>query len=69
MSIILKRAIDYVKKNVAIDKIHSVHLVDDDKVDEIIDTLEEYGEENDMPEGWWMDYGDIYDIIAMIVKQ
>ncbi len=27
----------------------------------IIDLLEEYGEDNDMPEGWWEEYGDIDD--------
>ena len=32
--------------------------LDDGKV---IDLLEEYGEDNDMPEGWWEEYGDIDD--------
>jgi len=27
----------------------------------IIDLLEEYGEDNDLPEGWWMNEGDIDD--------
>ena len=27
----------------------------------IIDLLEEYGEDNDLPEGWWEEYGDIED--------
>lgn len=26
--------------------------------DEIHDLLEEYGEEHDLAEGWWLDYGD-----------
>lgn len=30
--------------------------------DEICDLMEEYGEENDLPEGWWYDYGDIDDV-------
>lgn len=34
--------------------------------DDISDLLEEYGEDNDLPEGWWCEYGDIDDIIAMI---
>ena len=27
----------------------------------LIDILEEYGEENNLPEGWWEEYGDIED--------
>ena len=27
----------------------------------IIDLLEEYGDDNDLPEGWWEEYGDIDD--------
>ena len=37
--------------------------IDDGK---IIDLLEEYGEDNDLPEGWWMEEGDIDDIILLI---
>lgn len=30
-----------------------------DKIaDEIHDLLEEYGEEHDLPEGWWLEFGD-----------
>lgn len=34
--------------------------------DDISDLLEEYSEDNDLPEGWWLEYGDIDDIIEMI---
>lgn len=34
--------------------------------DDISDLLEEYGEDNDLPEGWWCVYGDIDDIIEQI---
>jgi hypothetical protein len=34
--------------------------------DNIVDLLEEYGEYNDLPEGWWCEYGDIDDIIEML---
>lgn len=34
--------------------------------DAIVDLLEEYGEENDLPEGWWCEYGDIDDIVQQI---
>lgn len=26
--------------------------------EKLIDCMEEYGEDNDLPEGWWMEYGD-----------
>lgn len=32
----------------------------------IIDLLEEYGEDNDLPEGWWEEHGDIEDILMML---
>lgn len=32
----------------------------------IIDLLEEYGEDNDMPEGWWEEYGDIEDVLMKL---
>jgi hypothetical protein len=32
----------------------------------IIDLLEEYGEDNDLPEGWWEEYGDIDDILMKL---
>ena len=30
--------------------------------DKLIDGMEEYGEDNDLPEGWWMEYGDEEDV-------
>lgn len=30
--------------------------------DDLLDLLEEYGEELDLPEGWWMDFGDAEDM-------
>lgn len=30
-------------------------------LDKIFDLLEEYGEDNDLPEGWWQDEGSIED--------
>jgi len=32
----------------------------------IIDLLEEYGEDNDLPEGWWEEYGDIEDVLMKL---
>lgn len=34
--------------------------------DDITDLLEEYGEDNDLSEGWWCEYGGIDDIIEML---
>lgn len=34
--------------------------------DDISDLLEEYGEDNDFPEGWWLEYGDIDDIVEQL---
>ncbi len=32
----------------------------------IIDLLEEYGENEDLPEGWWEEYGDIEDVLMKL---
>lgn len=34
--------------------------------DKIADLLEEYGEDNGLPEGWHLDYGDIEDFFMEI---
>ena len=34
--------------------------------DKIYDLLEEYGEDNDLPEGWHLEYGDIEDFFMEI---
>jgi hypothetical protein len=34
--------------------------------DDIADLLEEYGQDNDLPEGWWREYGDIDDIVEQL---
>lgn len=36
------------------------------KADEIADALEEYGQDNDLPEGWWCEYCDIDEFIERI---
>lgn len=32
--------------------------------DDIYDLMEEYGDENDLPEGWWLEYGETEDVFA-----
>lgn len=42
---------------------------EEDACDEIYDCMEQYGEDNDLPEGWWMGYGDIDDIFVMLQER
>lgn len=73
-----KKALQYVRDNktwtiaeeqVALDDIDKMrcplaHTRTGEKIaDEINDLMEEYGEDNDLPEGWWLDMvGDVEDI-------
>lgn len=71
----LKKAIAYVKKNLEdyelaelnaqMDMAYATHLMPDAccNYDKVIDLLEEYGEDNELGEGWWEEYGDINDIL------
>ena len=73
----LEKALDYVRENIdewelrsmrmdcAIQRAPFSHLYPQD-ADDIADTLEEYGQDNDLPEGWWCEYGDIDDIVEQI---
>lgn len=36
------------------------------EADDIADLLEEYGQDNDLLEGWWCEYGDIDDIVEQL---
>jgi len=73
----LKKAIQYVRDNMneddmailkaEINKCYKMHLIPgENTVDcsKVIDLLEEYGEENDLPEGWWMNECEIDEILA-----
>ena len=51
-----EKALDYVRENIT----HPCEEYD------IIDLLEEYGQDNDLPEGWWCEYGDIDDIVEQL---
>lgn len=65
----IDKAIDYIRDNIDEDdmailkaemnKCYKAHIIPDDNVmncDCIIDLLDEYGQDNDLPEGWWEDY-------------
>ena len=34
--------------------------------DQIYDLMEEYGEEHDLPEGWWLDEADEEEVLLML---
>lgn len=42
-------------------EIHAPAMVDD-----ITDLLEEYGQDNDLPEMWWAEYYDVVEIIEKL---
>lgn len=73
----LEKAIEFIRERVDIYYINfcvssamrmrcTVSQVDAIMADEIIDLLEEYGQDNNLPEGWWCEYGDIDDIVEQI---
>lgn len=76
---VLNEALDYVREHLKadgvaeiraqVDRSYRYHMNPSDcvtKDTEVIDLLEEYGEENDLPEGWWMEQGDIDDILMKL---
>ena len=73
----LDKALDYVRKYTDIQYINccivramemrcTFSLAFPLEADDIADALEEYGQDNDLPEGWWCEYGDIDDIVERI---
>lgn len=67
----LAKALAYVRENVdpvdigkAIEKMAEYHCsLNGCLADKIHDLLEEYGADNDLPEGWWEEFGDLDDIV------
>lgn len=73
----LGKALDYVRKNIDIDYLKGcittamqmrmpLGCVAPLLVDNIIDLLEEYGQDNDLPEGWWCEYVYIDDFVEQL---
>ena len=73
----MQKALDYVRQNVDMGYVNYVvnkaiemrcpaSCIDAVFADEVQGLLEEYGDDNDLPEGWWLEYGDIDDILTMI---
>jgi len=72
-----RKALRYVKDNIdRIDVEHALHhmyrdhaplrLVDESLSMIICDLMEEYGADNDLPEGWWLDECDEDDLIHLL---
>lgn len=72
-----EKALDYVRENIDVQYTHycivkamemrcTVSQADALMADEVADLLEEYGQDNDLPEGWWCEYGDIDEIVEQL---
>lgn len=75
----LKPALDYVREQLGEEDVEVIraqvnlsyrhHMAPSDCVTDdtsVIDLLEEYGADNDLPEGWWENEGDIDDILLRL---
>lgn len=74
MNNIIEKALNYVRKN--IDEDYLAHLcnkanamrcpaslIDPIFADTVYDLLEEFGDDNELPENYWLEFGDIDNII------
>lgn len=73
----LKEAMAYVREQLGEDRLAVVKAqatvcydqrrpIDTDYNDEVHDLLEEYGQENDLPEGWWESECEIDEVLAKL---
>lgn len=73
----LRDALSYVREQLGPDKVAVVKAqvnvcyeergpIETDYDDEVYDLLEEWGEDNDLPEGWYLDEYDASEILAMV---
>lgn len=73
----MQKALDYVRQNVDMGYVNYLvskamemrcpaSYVDAVFADDVQDLLEEYGDDNGLPEGWWLEYGDIDDILEQL---
>lgn len=73
----LEKALDSVRKHVdmpyinhcivrAMEMRYPFSLAFPTEAIDIADHLEEYGQDNDLPERWWCEYGDIDDIVEQL---
>ena len=62
---LLEKALEYTRQELT--KKYRGKAVSEEEIhDDIHDCMEQFGEDNDLPEGWWMSYGDIHDIFVML---
>ena len=40
-----------------------------ENITDVSDLMEEYGADNDLPEGWWYEYGEPEDILARLDQE
>jgi hypothetical protein len=73
----IDKALGYVRKNIDIDYINHIVLksmqmgcppsmVDSPLADNVRDLLDDYSTDNDLPNDWWCEWGDIDEIIDRI---
>lgn len=65
---LIEKALEYTQQELT-KKFGGKAVSEEDACDEIYDCMEQYGEDNDLPEGWWMSYGDIHDIFVMLKER
>ena len=74
MSNIIEKALVYVRKNIDMDYLShlsnkastmrcAISVVDATFSDMVYDLLEEFCDDNELPENYWMEFGDIDDIM------
>ena len=73
----IQKAVEYIRNHMDEDdmailkaemnKCYKMHLIPNEGVmdcSQVIDLLEEYGEENELPEGWWQEECDLDEILC-----
>lgn len=61
-----EKALQYVRDNWDTDNDFFPSI---ENITEVSDLMEEYGADNDLPEGWWMEYGEPEDILARLDQE
>ena len=72
-----KELLSYISKEVDMERVSlavksmdiqraPLSVVDEGLFDQIYDLLEDYGEDNNLPEGWWMSEFEIDDIVLQL---
>lgn len=61
----LEKAFQHIRDNWFLDS----YFPEIEAITLVSDLLEEYGEANDLPEGWWMEFGEPEDILARLAQE